>query len=90
MKAKSLVSGRKGNPTSVLVVGLIVMFVFCFVPVSYGATAKEIEANVDAALKLFEQVKGGNELLPYPFSFLFWIDHPFQPFQEGISRIDGD
>ncbi len=63
VKAKSLVSSRQGNPTSVLAVGMIVMFVFCFVPVSYGATAKEIEANVDAALQLFEQVKGGKELL---------------------------
>jgi len=63
MKRKSLVLTRKGEPTSVLVVGLIVMFVFCFVPVSYAATAKEIEANVDAALKLFDQVKGGKELL---------------------------
>ena len=63
MKAKSLVLTRKGNPTAVLVVGLIVMFIFCFVPVSYAATAKEIEANVDGALKLFDQVKGGKELL---------------------------
>jgi lipid-binding SYLF domain-containing protein len=63
MKGRSLVLTRKGNPTAVLAVGLIVMFVFCFVPVSYAATAKEIEANVDAALKLFDQVKGGKELL---------------------------
>ena len=63
MKGRSLVLTRKGNPTAVLAVGLIVMFVFCFVPVSYAATAKEIEVNVDAALKLFDQVKGGKELL---------------------------
>jgi len=63
MKGRSLVLTRKGNPMAALVVGLIVMFVFCFVPVSYAATAKEIEANVDAALKLFDQVKGGKELL---------------------------
>ena len=63
MKGKSLVSTRKGNPTPVLVIWLIVMFVFFFVPVSYGATAKEIEANVDTALKLFDQVKGGKEFL---------------------------
>ena len=63
MKGKSVLSTRRGNPTPVLVVWLIVMFVFCFVSVSYGATAKEIEASVDAALKLFEQVKGGKELL---------------------------
>jgi len=63
MKGKDLVLIRKGNPTSVLVIGLIVMFIFCFVSVSYAATAKEIEANVDAALKLFDQVKGGKELL---------------------------
>jgi len=63
MKGKSLVSTRKGNPTPVLVVWLIVMFLIFFVPVSYGATAKEIEASVDAALKLFNQVKGGKELL---------------------------
>jgi len=63
MKEKSSASTRKGNPSPVLVVWLIVMFVFCFVPVSYGATAKEIEASVEAALKLFEQVKGGKELL---------------------------
>jgi lipid-binding SYLF domain-containing protein len=63
MKGKSLVSTRKGDPTPVLVVWLIVMLVFCFVPASYGATAKEIEANVDTALKLFDQVKGGKEFL---------------------------
>jgi lipid-binding SYLF domain-containing protein len=63
MKEKSSASTRKGSPSPVLVVGLIVMFVFCFVSVSYGATAKEIEVNVDAALKLFDQVKGGKELL---------------------------
>ena len=63
MEGRSLVLTRKGNPTAALAVGLIVMFAFCFVPVSYAATAKEIEANVDAALKLFEQVKGGTELL---------------------------
>ena len=63
MKGKSVLSTRRGNPTPVLAVWLIVMFVFCFVSVSYGATAKEIEASVDAALKLFEQVKGGKELL---------------------------
>jgi lipid-binding SYLF domain-containing protein len=63
MKGKSLLSTRRGNPTPVFVLGLIMMFVLCFVPISYGATAKEIEANVDAALKLFEQVKGGKELL---------------------------
>jgi lipid-binding SYLF domain-containing protein len=63
MEGRSLVLTRKGNPTAVLAVGLIVMFVFCFVPVSYAATAKEIEVNVDAALKLFDQVKGGKELL---------------------------
>ena len=63
MKGKSVLSTRRGHPTPVLVVWLIVMFVFCFVSVSYGATAKEIEASVDAALKLFEQVKGGKELL---------------------------
>jgi lipid-binding SYLF domain-containing protein len=39
------------------------MFLFFFVPVSYGATSKEIETNVDAALRLFDQVKGGKELL---------------------------
>ena len=63
MEGKSLVPTRKGNPTVVMVVGLIIIFVCCFVPVSYGATAKEIETSVDAALKLFEQVKGGKELL---------------------------
>jgi lipid-binding SYLF domain-containing protein len=63
MKGESSASTRKGNPTPVLVIWLIIMFVFCFVPVSYGATAKEIEANVDAALKLFDQVKGGKEFL---------------------------
>ena len=61
MKGRSLVLTRKGNPMAALVVGLIVMF--CFVPVCYAATAKEIDANVDAALKLFDQVKGGKELL---------------------------
>ena len=63
MKGKSVVPTRKGNSRPVLVLWLIVMFVFCFVPVSYGATAKEIEANVDTALKLFDQVKGGKEFL---------------------------
>jgi lipid-binding SYLF domain-containing protein len=63
MKGKSLVSTRKGNPTPVLVIWLIVMFVFFFVPVSYAATAKEIESNVDSALKLFNDVKGGKEFL---------------------------
>jgi lipid-binding SYLF domain-containing protein len=63
MNGKFLASTRKGNPTPVLVVWMIVMLVFCFVPVSYAATAKEIEASVDAALGLFDQVKGGKELL---------------------------
>ena len=53
----------QGSVKMGLVVGLIIMFVFGFVPVSYSATAKEIETNVDAALKLFTQVKGGKELL---------------------------
>jgi len=63
MKRKGLVLTRKGDPTPVLVVWLIVMFVFFFVPVSHAATAKEIEANVDTALRLFDQVKGGKEFL---------------------------
>ena len=63
MKEKSSASTQKGNPSPVLIVWLIVMFVFCFVPVSYGATTKQIEANVDAALRLFDQVKGGREFL---------------------------
>ena len=63
MNGRSLVSTRKGNLTPVLVVWLIVILVFCCVPASYGATAKEIEVSVDVALKLFDQVKGGKELL---------------------------
>ncbi len=63
MEGKSSVSVRKSKAAPVLVVWLIIMFVFCFFPISYAATAKEIEANVDAALKLFHQVKGGKELL---------------------------
>ncbi|MGQ9647074.1 MAG: lipid-binding SYLF domain-containing protein [Thermodesulfobacteriota bacterium] len=66
MNGGSLVLTRKGGPMPILVVaviGLMVVLFFCFVPVCYGATAKEIEANVDAALKLFTQVKGGKELL---------------------------
>ena len=70
MEGRSLVLTRNGNPTAALAVGPIVMFAFCFVPVSYAATAKEIEANVDAALKLFEQVKGGTELLQKAKGFL--------------------
>jgi len=63
MNGKRLASTRKDNLKSVVALCLTFMFIFCFVPVSYGATAKEIEANVDAALKLFHQVKGGKELL---------------------------
>jgi lipid-binding SYLF domain-containing protein len=63
MREKSSASIRRRYPTPVLVLWLIVMLVVCFVAVSYGATAKEIEANVDATLKLFEQVKGGKEFL---------------------------
>jgi lipid-binding SYLF domain-containing protein len=63
MKGKRLFSTLKGNMTSVLVVWLILMFIFNFVPISYAATAREIEANVDAALKLFNDVKGGKEFL---------------------------
>jgi lipid-binding SYLF domain-containing protein len=63
MKGKRLFSTLKGNMTSVLVVWLILMFIFNFVPISYAATAREIEANVDAALKLFDDVKGGKEFL---------------------------
>jgi len=63
MKGKSLASTREDVLKSALAVCLTFMFIFFFVPVSYGATAKEIEARVDAALKLFEQVKGGKELL---------------------------
>lgn len=63
MKGKRFPSMLQGSVKMGLVVGLIIMFVFGFVPVSYSATAKEIETNVDAALKLFTQVKGGKELL---------------------------
>lgn len=63
MNVKRLASTQRRNLTLVLAGCLIVLFIFCLVPVSYGATAKEIEANVDAALKLFNQVKGGKELL---------------------------
>lgn len=63
MNRKRLASTRKDNVKSVLAVCLAFMFVFCLVPVSHGATAKEIEASVDAALRLFNQVKGGKELL---------------------------
>ncbi len=63
MKGKRLASTRRGNLKSVLAVCLTFIFAFCFVPISYGATAKKIEADVDAALKLFNDVKGGKELL---------------------------
>ncbi len=63
MKGKRLASTREDVLKSALAVCLTFMFIFFFVPVSYGATAKEIEARVDAALKLFNQVKGGKELL---------------------------
>jgi len=63
MKGKRLASARRDNLKSVLAVCLTFIFAFCFVPISYGATAKEIEADVDAALKLFNDVKGGKELL---------------------------
>jgi lipid-binding SYLF domain-containing protein len=63
MNGKRLASTRKDNLKSALAVCLTFMFVFCFVPVSHAATAKEIEASVDAALKLFDQVKGGKEFL---------------------------
>jgi lipid-binding SYLF domain-containing protein len=63
MNGKRLVPIEKDNLKWMRCVSLIFIFVFCLVPVSYGATAKEIETNVDAALKLFTQVKGGKELL---------------------------
>jgi lipid-binding SYLF domain-containing protein len=63
MKGKSLVSTRKGVLRLALAVSLAFMFIVCFIPISYAATAKEIEASVDAALKLFDQVKGGKEFL---------------------------
>jgi lipid-binding SYLF domain-containing protein len=63
MKGKFQILTRRGNLKSALVAGLTIIFIVCLVPASYGATAKEIETNVDAALKLFEQVKGGKELL---------------------------
>lgn len=63
MKGKRLASTRRGSLKSVLAVCLTFIFAFCFVPISYGATAKKIEADVDAALKLFNDVKGGKELL---------------------------
>ena len=63
MDAKQLASTRRDNLKSVLAVCLTFVFIFCLAPVSFGATAKEIEANVDAALKLFNDVKGGKELL---------------------------
>ena len=50
MNGKRLASTRNDNLKSVLAVCLMLMFTFCFVPVSHGATAKEIEGNVDAAL----------------------------------------
>jgi lipid-binding SYLF domain-containing protein len=63
MKGKRLASTRRDNLKSVLAVCLTFVFAFCFVPISYGATAKKIDADVDAALKLFNDVKGGKELL---------------------------
>jgi lipid-binding SYLF domain-containing protein len=63
MKGKRLASARRDNLKAVLAVCLTFIFAFCFVPISYGATAKKIEADVDAALKLFNDVKGGKELL---------------------------
>ncbi len=63
MKMKSLVSIRKGSLNVVVVFCWVTLLsIFASTP-SHGATAREIEANVDAALKLFEQVKGGKELL---------------------------
>ena len=64
MKGKFLVLAQKGNLKLALAVCLTLTFIVCFVPVSYAATAKQIEAGADAALKLFyERVKGGKELL---------------------------
>lgn len=54
---------RRDNLKRVLAVCLTFIFAFCLVPISYGATAKKIDADVDAALKLFNDVKGGKELL---------------------------
>jgi lipid-binding SYLF domain-containing protein len=63
MRGKLQFLTREGKPKLALAVCLTLIFMGGFIPVSYAATAKEIEANVDAALKLFHQVKGGKELL---------------------------
>ena len=63
MKGKFQILTGRGDLKSALVVSLIIMFMVCFVRISYGATAKEIETKVDAALQLFNEVKGGTELL---------------------------
>jgi len=62
---KELVSilAEKAKKISTLVAGLALIFVFCSIPVSHAATAEEIDAAADTALKLFDQVKGAKELL---------------------------
>jgi len=63
MKGKFQSLTGRGDLKSALVVSLTIMFMVCFIHISYAATAKEIDTKVDAALQLFNEVKGGTELL---------------------------
>ena len=54
---------RNRSRRSVFAVCLVIIFISCLVTISFAWTAKEIEARVDNALRLFNQVKGGKELL---------------------------
>jgi lipid-binding SYLF domain-containing protein len=61
MKEPVSILTKRAKKVSALVAGLAL--IFCFIPISHAATAKEIDAAADAALKLFDQVKGAKELL---------------------------
>ena len=63
MKKALRVLIRKRSTRSVFAACLAILFISCSVTTSFAWTAKEIEARVDAALRLFNQVKGGKELL---------------------------
>ena len=63
MKRELSILIRKGRWRSSLAACLAIIFISCLVTLSFAGTAKEIEARVDVALKLFNEVKGGRELL---------------------------
>lgn len=64
MKVRSMEMTRKGKMVAALAVCLTIILSSFLTTTSYAKTAKEINAEVEAALTLFsQQVKGGNKFI---------------------------